>query len=330
MKKKSNHNKSAEPSETESPFSNPAIVSLMADDKKKWERESAKRAAWLKKNEPPSVYGPSEFCSREYENLHHDELELHRHTYEALKNGLPFKPRNITPWRHYAVEAAVRSAYDGLRHLQYLVSKKDQGALMSIADIATDATGMLSKISSRDVERVRPIARHRFFWPFLKASKERFGDDHKRIVKEIQLGEAAPFSRDAIARVRENNITVRMAMTCLCRLEDYRKPPSYFGLNVNAEWQRLAMKLEPFSADTWPVWFDVAWQAVLADYDGHPERDMELMKIGKYRAEHSKIEGHQEVVTPKTRESNIQDGIRESFRLAIKRLAKVPKNSSKK
>lgn len=330
MKKKSNHNKSAASNEADSPLSNPAIIGLMADTEKNWARESAKRNAWLKDNEPPSIYGPS-FCSREYENLHHDELELHRHTYNALKNGLPFKPRNITTWRHYAVEAAFRSTYDGLRHLQYLVSQKDQGALMSIADIATDATGMLSKISSRDVERVRPIAQHRFFWPFLKASKEHFGDDHKRIVKEIQLGEAAPFSRDAIARVRENNITVRMAMTCLCRLEDYRKPPTYFGLNVKTEWQRLAMKLQPFSAGTWHEWFEVAWKAVLADYDGHPERDMELMKIGKYRAERVKIEGPQEVVKlNKTRESNIKDGIRESFRLAIKRLAKVPNNSSKK
>ena len=327
--KKSKHTNPVETNEAESPLSNPAIVGLMADSTKNSEREIAKRNAWLKENEPPSVYGPNEFCSREDENLHHDELELHRHTYNALKNGLPFKPNIFTTWRHYAVKAAAESAYEGLRHLQYLVSQKDQGALMSVADIATDATGMLSEISSQAVNRVRPIARHRFFWPFLKASKERFGDKHISIVKKIQLGKFAPFSKAALDRIRNSNMAVKTAMTYLCRLEDYRKQPSYFGSNVNAEWQRLAMKLKPFSRKTWDKWFDVAWQAVLADYKDHPERIVKFKKIGNYRANHTYVKKEQQKKTSRTQEANIQDGIKEKLKSAIMRLAGVKKSKKK-
>jgi hypothetical protein len=328
--KKSKHTNPLEPNQAESPFSNPAIVGLMADTEKNWRRESVKRDAWLKENEPPFVYGPNNFCSREYEELHHDELELHRHTYNALQNGLPFTPRNITSWRDYAVQAAANSVYEGLRHLQYLISKNDRNALISIADIATDATETLGKITSREVQRVRPIARHRFFWPFLKASKERFGDKHKSIAKKIQLGKFAPFSKAALDRIRKSNNSIKTAMTYLCQLEAYREPPSYFGLNVNAEWQRLAMKLKPFSRKTWDKWFDVAWQAVLADYKGHPERNVKLRKIGNYRAEHTFVKTEQQKKTSRTREANIQDGIKEKLRSAIMRLAGVKKSKKLK
>lgn len=325
--KQSKQTKPAEAHKTELLHSNPAIAGLMADMGNKAERESAERDAWLKDNKPPYVYGMSE-----YELLRHEGIGIQRSTYNALKSDLFFQPKHKTTWRDYAVEVAARKAYEGLSDLQYLVSRKDQRALASIADIATDATGTLSELSRQAVERVRPIAQHRFFWPFLKASKERFGDEHKHIVKEIQLGDAVPFSKDALARVRENNITVRVAMTYLCRLENCRKTPSWFALYQKTEWERLARNLKPFSANTWPKWFEVAWQAVLADCDGHPERDIELGKIGQYRAEHSteKYEGTQAVATAKTRDSNIRDGISEKLRKAIKRLAGSPNKFSKK
>jgi hypothetical protein len=306
-------------------ISNPAIAGLMADMGNKAERESAERDAWLKDNKPPYVYGMSE-----YELLRHEGIGIQRSTYNALKSDLFFQPKHKTTWRDYAVEVAARKAYEGLSDLQYLVSQKDQSALASIADIATDATRTLSELSRQALERVRPIAQHRFFWPFLKASKECFGDEHKRIVKEIQLGYAVPFSKDALARVRKDNITVRTAITRLCRLENYRKPLSWFGLNVKTEWQRLAIKLKPFSADTWHEWFEVAWQAVLADYDGHPERDTELRETGQYRAEHTFTHaiGAQKKTISRTRETNIRDGIKEKLKGAIRRLA-TSKESNK-
>jgi len=326
--KQSKQTKPAEAHKAELLHSNPAIAGLMADMGNKAERESAERDAWLKDNKPPYVYGMSE-----YELLRHEGIGIQRSTYNALKSDLFFQPKHKTTWRDYAVEVAARKAYEGLSDLQYLVwanSWKEQSALASIADIATDATRTLSELSRQAVERVRPIAQHRFFWPFLKASKERFGDEHKRIVKEIQLGDAAPFSKDALARIRENNIPVKMAMTSLCRLENCRKTPSWFALYQKTEWERLARNLKPFSADTWHEWFEVAWQAVLADYDGHPERDTELREKGQYRAEHTFTHaiGAQKKTISRTRETNIRDGIKEKLKGAIKRLA-TSKESNK-
>ena len=88
-----------------------------------------------------------------------------------------------------------------------------------------------------------------------------------------------------------------------------------------------ATKLGRFSAKACPKWFKVAWQALLADHNGHPERDPKLKKIGLYRAEHSTVryEGTQTVATPKTRNANIRDGIKELWYKAFKRLAASPK-----
>jgi len=82
---------------------------------------------------------------------------------------------------------------------------------------------------------------------------------------------------------------------------------------------------------TWPDWFETAWQALLEDFDGHPERDPELRKTGHYRATHStdKYSGSQPTATPKTREANIKDGIKEKLRKAIQRIAGATKKSSK-
>jgi hypothetical protein len=244
-------------------------------------------------------------------------------------------PAANATWRDLAVEAASARATDGLRHLRSLAVNGDQEALAALADIGISVTRTLSDLARRETERVRPIARCRYFWPFLKARRERFGDAHKDLVKRIELGHEAPFSEEAVSRIRETNVCVRMAMKGLCRIELYRhKNPALERMLSKAmlKWEEAAMRLKPFSAKTWPRWFEVAWQAVLTDHDGHPERDPELKRIGLYRAEHSteKYGGTQPAATPKTRNANIQDGIRERLQKAIKQLANLPKKSSKR
>ena len=307
-------------------YPNPAIARLADAQSREAEARFAERRAWLDANEPVSGYGPG-ICSREYANAHHEELDLQRFTLDYLKGQLDWCPAPNTTWKDYAVEAASRGAYEGLRHLRLLVSRKNQHALSSLADIATEATRTLSALSRQAVGRVRPIARRRFLWPFLKARKERFGDEHKQTVKKLRLGDAVPFSEDALPRIRENNLSVKTAIAYLCQLEEYRKPPSWFGPYAKTNWQRLAAKLKPFGKGTWEAWFEVAWQALLADYSGHPEKDPHLMNLGLYRAEHSYEMPAQQKATPRTREANLRDGIKEKLKRAIERLAVVRKSN---
>ena len=280
------------------------------------------RRVWLDANKPPPdppsrYFDPNPRAAADY--------PLHVFTWNYVEANPAIHPTPDKTWRDYAGEAGRARAMEGLRHLQSLDFKNDQDALEAIADIAISATETLSDLSSRTPESVRPVARRRFFWPFLKAKKERFGDRQKHLVKEIELGaEAPPFSEAAVARVPTDNIPVRTMLMLLCRLESYRHRNPAVERLVSAplpKWKDEAMRLEPFSADTWHDWFEVAWQAVKDDYDGHPERDTALRKIGQHRADHSYKTGAQQKTTPQTREANIKDGIRESLRLATKRLA---------
>jgi hypothetical protein len=98
------------------------------------------------------------------------------------------------------------------------------------------------------------------------------------LARDIELGREAPFSEDALIRIRQSNRSTTLAMGLLCRLETLRK--SIFWFRSNSEWEVMAVRLKAFSADTWPSWFETAWKALLANHGGWPERDPELRRLG--------------------------------------------------
>ncbi|MCX6925811.1 MAG: hypothetical protein NT154_21785 [Verrucomicrobia bacterium] len=313
----------------ESAQPSPAIVRLIAD----MPQREAERRAWLERNKPDEVASlASLYASRgaHCPNSDPEESDLHKLTWSYLEHKTDIPPSPDTTWRDYAVEAAANCASIGFGHLQNLASNGDQRALASLADLAAGTTEALNRISRGAPERLQPIARRRFLWPFLKAWKERFGDDHKSLLRQIQLGYELPFSCEALGRIRRSNITSRTAVMLLCRLDAYRqKRNTWAGYmrHPRVEWEEMAARLAPFSAATWLNWFEAAWKALLDDHDGKPEAAPELRRLGLYRASHSteSYGGTQKTVTSKTRESNIRDGIREKLRKAVKRLSEQPK-----
>jgi hypothetical protein len=313
----------------ESTHLNPAIARLIAD----MPQREAERRAWVERNKPDEVARlASRYASRgaHRQNPDPEEFDLHKLTRNYLEHETDIHPPSDTTWRDYAAEAAGNCALIGLGHLQNLASNGDQRALASLTDLAAGATEALNQISRGAPERVRPIARRRFLWPFLKARKERFGDDHKSLLRQIQLGHELPFSCEALGRIRPSNLTSRTAIMLLCRLDAYRPKRSTwagFMRHPRLEWEGMAARLKPFSAAMWSDWFEAAWKALLDDHDGKPEADPELRQLGLYRASHSTemYGGAQKTVTSKTRESNIRDGIREKLRKAVKRLSEQPK-----
>jgi len=79
--------------------------------------------------------------------------------------------------------------------------------------------------------------------------------------------------------------------------------------------------LPPFGRKTAAAWARAAWNILLADYGGHPERNPALRRLGEHRARHTEYMATQKRVTPATAEANIRDGIKTAFSLAVKRLA---------
>ena len=236
----------------ESAHPNPAIARLIAD----MPQREAERRAWLERNKPDEVarlVSRYAFRGAHRQNPDPDEFDLHKLTWNYLEHETDIHPSSDTTWRDYAAEAAANCALIGLGHLQKLASNGDQRALASLADLAAGATEALNQISRDAPERVRPIARRRFLWPLLKARKERFGDDHKSLLRQIQLGHELPFSCEALGRMRRSNITLRTAMMLLCRLDAYRpKLNTWVGFtrHPQLECEKMAMHLAPFSAAT--------------------------------------------------------------------------------
>ena len=181
------------PTKREEEFHSKPVASLMARSEEDLARKFAERAEWLEANKPPDNISRDNLSPRQEGGRH--DLTIWRFTWDYLNADLNFDPKPKSTWRDYAPDVARRVADDGLRHLYYLVRNKNNHALASLADIATDASRILSDLSQNAVRRIRPIARHRFFWPFLKASKDCFSDEHKRTVQEIQLSAALPFSQ---------------------------------------------------------------------------------------------------------------------------------------
>ncbi len=284
--------------------------------------------AWLDQNKPPSS-APSMYD----QNAAWLDYAPHKFTWDYVRRKGSPKPN--TSWRDYAVEASRETVKEALGHLKSLALKGNVEGLAALAEVATSATTTLSTLAVEQPALVSKVARSSFLWPFLKARKEPFGDNHKRIVKEIELGCDAPFSEAAISRIHSDKLSVKTAMPLLCRLETYRsKNPAMERMLCDSgalpEWKDRAMRLEKFSEFSWQEWFEVGWCTLLADYNGHPENSPSLSKIGQYRANHSNSEGAQKTVTEKTRISNIRDGIKDQLRKAVKRLAKSPNKSSKK
>jgi len=280
-----------------------------------------------------AIKPPSEAPSRYTQPKEANEFSLHWLTWNYLEATLNFELDETLNWRDYAAQAGEYYAREGLQHLTNLVFAGDSKALAALVDIAASATLTLNSLARRAPKRVSPIARQRFFWPILKASKERFGDPHKRLVKDIELGCDAPFDIEAANRLRKTNESMKLAMTLLCRLESWRnKHPAMEYLAVApstlAGWKVAAIKLKPFSTFTWNVWFEVAWQSLLAEHLGHPEGDQGLRTLGWYRRNHASNRAGGS--TCKTTDSNIQDGIKEKLKQATKRLASARKRKSNK
>jgi hypothetical protein len=304
---------------------NPAIAHLMEAN----ERRAEELEAWFKRNELPRASYCAAPDQRPRNRLRErgraeeptaEELEQQRITVNYLRAQSPFRPRPNSPWRDYAAEAFNHQASRGLSGLRELALAGDAKALEAIADLAIGATDELNRHSRSAPESVQAIARRRFLWPFLRGPKPRFGDDHEKLMEDIQLGRETPFSEEAVERADPDNIIQRTAMILLCRIEN-RRSNTGFQFTPLAEWEIKAAKLEPFCHDTWYDWFNVAKEALCTEYDGHPETDPELRKVGRYRSNHYEEKSVKKRGTNRTREQNIRDGIREALRRPIRALA---------
>ena len=207
-----------------------------------------------------------------------------------------------------------------------------QEAIEALYNLAMTSMRMLHEFPLEDL---RSFARTKYIFPFPAYQHP----DSLRWVQDfmanLQLGESAPVnmrakSKGGKARFRLTTPVAQMAFAYRQRLELIRHISPDGGLRVLSEGKRTVPKgllesicaLQAFSAQTVAAWCACAWEVVLLDHDGHPERSKIYRQLGIDRVKSSKgaPKGRGEPGS-KTYESNIRDGIHRRFKEGFSRLA---------
>ncbi len=281
------------------------------------------RTPWHEKNRPQ----PSRSATPECSQLGQSD-ELHSFVWNILNDDIHFKPDSDTTWRDYAPEVLKHRLQETLRHLVHL-AENDNRAIEALVDSAVSITETLSSLAKKQPEKLIPVARHRFEWPFLFTKVKRFSDKPDCLVPAIHLGDAVPpFGEMAIERI--DSLSTKAAIRLLCRLEKYREAHFNFCPQGSwPKWQSDAAKLKRFSKNTWRKWAKVAWAALLEDHNDHPENDPSLYQIGKSGKRHSEQTLAQKNATPKTAANNVKQRIKNDIRDVIRTLARNPRKPPK-
>lgn len=229
-----------------------------------------------------------------------------------------FQPKAGSTWVDYAPGEIAQAAKELVGLLKQLSKKQRSVALGVLADMATDTTIILSGIAKTDTQLLVPVAKKRILWPVLTSSMKGFGDDAKEITKGIELGAVPVISVDLI-KLKTSRIAktaTRKAVELISVIESQRGPAG-FQFSQPAEWERLARKVKPFSAKTWPTWFEIAWMKVLDDNDGKPENSKELRSLGTAQAERVRRRflrsAGAEIRFPGSERDGIQQQLRSAF-----------------
>jgi hypothetical protein len=230
-------------------------------------------------------------------------------------------------WNDFAASAMEAKIASEISDLEFLISSGNRDAIAALARLARATTSKLSSLTPANIDQLKGLACRRVNWPVLRGGSPLHGDDDAQF-KQLAVGTCAPFGCEMLPGLKKkaHKAAMRIAIELLCRLDDWRTREDgaiYWGRPLfGTEAEMKARQLEAFSRETWPDWFPLAWDILLEEHGGHPERNPELRSLGEYRKKHSVQEGAQKNLTPATAESNIKDGIRDRLRRAFEQLAR--------
>lgn len=302
-------------------------------------RRATERAHWLDTNRPaagPGTMVPRNSRLRSFEKQSSEDWKLHSLTWKHLtesKWACLWFPDSGTTWRDYAAGALhaelMAPLLAQLRRRELLYQ---ESVVTLAANLACELTQILNQYTPREVAKV--VAGRRYYWPVLKSRKEKYSDDHKRIVNELGVGDLCPLSSDAWLRAKPTSKgAIRFdvfVIHYLCRVQDYQDSAHQIVFRQHEHaWQQAASSLKPFSEFTWREWADVAWQALVGDHGGHPARDLTLAKIGQSGIDSYKSVRKKTTLPLTTAEKAAEKRIREKFFGAVQTLAGKPRKPRK-
>jgi hypothetical protein len=244
--------------------------------------------------------------------------------------------------------ARVDSIMNDLRTLSEEAELGEHFSAGYLQMIAESATYSLWKVGEANPSVLQPIASENLVWPVLAMPGELWAKFIRKHLENIQLGkQTASITLDVLdKRYAETKHIVFNKIISLTELRTYFKyasaafdknelrallkeailenhKPRQFANATSANQKQLdlfskkLMELGELNPTNLNDWFYCVWTSVLFDYQGFPEQDSELRKIGKYRETHA-------AATPGTKhaESNIREGIKLKLKQALENMVK--------
>lgn len=141
-------------------------------------------------------------------------------------------------------------------------------ALWQFAAIAADVCRGLEQMVANNPKALRPIARKVLAWPMMRSTHPRNCAPDKWL-DEMELGRDMPFTLDKYSKWHTQGPATRYALALYRHLDEIRSEKIKIDGKPAKAW------LPPFTRDTAPAWFDMAWKCLLASYP-HPEQIAEL------------------------------------------------------
>lgn len=204
---------------------------------------------------------------------------------------------------------------------------RDTEAAKLLTELAIGAVDQLNRqLAQQRPDLFRPIARKYWQWPALVSEHpDCLAKDSKhpryleRLLQLLEVGQDSPLNVSRKIKWSLNRRPASFTAHQMLEWVDQQIQWVAWLRRVNAEPKNirgpewLKRQKLPSLLENRKAWFDVGWGALKAAHGGHPEKDNTLRPLGEHRGKHSQYTGAQRAVTPRTKEANIRDGIREAL-----------------
>ncbi len=233
-------------------------------------------------------------------------------------------PANIEKLGEGAATLIVRLTLAHLAVLRKLCDNGHPMALQSMDAIIREAVRKLNEhaLSFPSVYALR--SRQYPEWPVLFSPHPEFGTDTSKLMEALAIG--ADYTLEIMGKGKERKKPIsfdtpanKLARQVYLTLWENRRKwharvhgKAFAQDSQLPEWVKQCKELPDFSTASVLQWIEIGWLAVLHTYDGQPEADAELWKIGKHRATKTPAATH------------VRAGIKEKMSEAMNKLARNP------
>ena len=208
-------------------------------------------------------------------------------------------------------------------------------------ELAAFSTERLQKLANENPELLKINAVHQHNWPGFIGPHPDENKKNLKLIESLGVGKKAelnlypsgkPWSNYTLANRFMRDYYYLISNIKMTPLTD--EISDELGILKNSailhkERREKIKNLPELNKKTAPIWFEIMWEHMMEEYDGHPEKSPPdnpelpaLRELGEHRGSHSKHLGQQEKVTPDTREANIKDGIKKRLKQALITMAK--------